>query len=93
MRVASVSQQPSERRRYSIDYSEALDQFDSVESVVVKSIVPEGLNVSATQITPRVRLSIDGGTSGVTYKVTLTVTTSNGNEIFEDEVIVKVREV
>jgi hypothetical protein len=92
MKVMTVSKQPGEKRRWGIDYTEALDEGDAVESV--SSVVsPTGLDALAVPASPRVRLSVSGGTTGTTYKITLTVTTTNGNEIFEDEVLVKVKEL
>jgi hypothetical protein len=92
MKVATVNKQPGEKRRWGIDYTDALDDGDAVESVTAV-VSPEGLTVLAAAASPKVRLTVSGGTTGVSYKVTLTVTTTNGNEIFEDEVTVKVKEL
>lgn len=92
MKVATVSKQPGEKRRWGIDYTDALDDGDAIESVTA-TVVPEGLTVLAANASPRVRLQVSDGTNGTTYKVTVVVTTTNGNEVFEDEVQVKIKEL
>lgn len=92
MKLGTLTKQPGEKRRWAIDYTDALDTGDAVESVAVAS-TPEGLTVSAFEVTPKVRVVCSGGATGVTYKVTLTMTTTGGNEVFEDELYVKVKEV
>jgi GH24 family phage-related lysozyme (muramidase) len=92
VKIATVQKQPGEKRRWGIDYSEALDAGDQVISVSSES-TPEGLTVNAYNGPDSVRVSCSGGTDGVTYKVTLTVTTTNSNEIFEDELYVRVKEI
>jgi hypothetical protein len=93
MKVGTVTKQPGEKRRWAIDYTEALDEGDSIQAVVSVVPSPAGLTVGGVHADNKVRVIAEGGTSGVTYKVTITVETTNQNEIFEDELIVKVREV
>lgn len=94
MKVGTVKQQPNERRRYGVHYRAALDPGDFVESVSVTSIVPAGLTaLASTDGEYAVRLVCEGGDDSTTYKVTMQVTTTNGNEILEDELYVKVKEL
>lgn len=93
MRVGTITQQPSERKWYSIDYSEALDAGDRLSAVESVTVTPSGL--SATAVLPtedRVRLLIAEGQDGVTYKVTVQVRTV-ADELWEDELVVRVKEV
>jgi hypothetical protein len=98
MKIATIKKQPGEKRRYGITYKEALDELDEVISVTVvveavNSADPPALTASAITATPEIRFTIDGGTDNLTYKITLTVKTTSDNEIFEDEIFVKVKEV
>lgn len=92
MKLGTVSKQPGEKRRWAIDYTDAMDTGDAVESVAVV-VTPDGLTVSAYEVSPKVRVVCSGGTAGTTYKITLTMTTTGGNEVFEDELFVKVKEI
>lgn len=93
MRVGTITQQPNERKWYSIDYREALDAGDRINQVEAVTVTPEGL--TATAMLPndeRVRLLLSGGQDGVTYKVTVQVRTV-ADELWEDELMVRVKEV
>lgn len=93
MRVGTITQQPTERKWYSIDYSAALDTDDRLSTLDVVFVEPEGLEVTAVLPTDdRVRLLVWGGQSGVTYKVTTRVRTA-ADELLEDELIVRIKEV
>lgn len=93
MKVGSFTKQPGERISNSITYEDALDVADYLETVKSCTASPAGLGVSAGLASSnRTRVWYEGGTAGVDYKVTVVVTTHNG-ERFEDEVICKVREV
>jgi hypothetical protein len=93
-KLATVKKQPNEKRRYGIDYSEALDPGDLIQSVVaVVEPAAEMTGLATTDGDTSVRLVCDGGNDLTTYKITLTVTTTNSNEIIEDEFFVKVREI
>jgi hypothetical protein len=93
--------QPVERVDYDIDYSEWLTTNDNVESVVV-TVFPDELAMTpvpdsrlhiltAVVIDPIVKLWIEGGRNGVTYKVTLTMTSADGR-IKQDEFKLKVKD-
>lgn len=92
MKISTVTKQPGEKRRWAIDYTDALDVGDAVESATAV-VTPSGLTVDVFAVTPKVRVVCSGGTTGTTYKITVTMTTTGGNEVFEDELTVKVKEV
>lgn len=92
MKLGTVSQQPVERLSYTIDYSDALSDGDNVDSAFAL-VSPAGLIVEdVTPLDPRVRFWVTGGTSGVTYKVTVTTQTADGR-VFQDELIFKIKEI
>lgn len=60
--------QPNDHLDYDIDLSDWLAEGDEVVSVEVEA--PEGIEVTQTSIEPdRVKLWIDGGTTGNSYKL------------------------
>lgn len=92
MKLGTVAKQPAEKFSYTVDYSEALTENDNVESVTAVS-TPAGLEISNVgAYDPVVRFWAAGGESGVSYKVTLTVTTADGR-IFQDELTFKIKEI
>jgi hypothetical protein len=93
MRLGTITLQPNERRNYTVQYGEALDSGDNINDVVACAVSPVGLTALATQITPeQVRVLVYGGANGTTYKITLRVATIYG-EVFEDELMCKVKEI
>lgn len=94
MKLGRFTKQPAERKRYSIDYSDWLDTGETI-STATFAVAPTGaLEVDAYTIgspATSVVFFVNGGTSGVTYKVTVTITTSGG-QIKEDEILFSVRE-
>jgi len=71
-----------------------LDPGDLIESVT--SVVEPAGELTALTTTDgdtSVRVVCTAGVDNSTYKITLTVTTTNSNEIIEDELYVKVREI
>lgn len=92
MKLGTVTQQPSERLSYTIDYSEALTDGDNVQSAIA-TVEPTGLTVdNVSAYDPRVKFWVTGGTSGATYKVTVKTTTADGR-LLEDEVTFKIKEI
>lgn len=92
MKLGTVTQQPTERQSYTIDYSEALTDGDNVETAWA-TVSPEGLIVeNVSPIDPKVRLWVTGGVSGTSYKVTVTTNTADGR-IFQDELIFKIKDL
>lgn len=93
MKVGTFAKQPSEKISNSILYEDSLDEGDYLETVVSCVATPVGLNVLAgLSSSNRVRVWYEGGTDGVTYKVTVTVTTHQGERL-EDEITCKVKEI
>ena len=92
MKLGTRKQQPGERRRYGIDYSGALDKGDGLLSVS-HLVEPAGLTVSSFVSEEYIRIIVEGGVDKSTYKITLTVTTTDENEILEDEIYIKVKEI
>lgn len=92
MRLGTGKQQPSERLLYSIDYAEALSEGDRPETATA-TVTPPGLDVALPfTVDSRVRFWVSGGTSGVSYKVELTVNTVDGR-IFQDEITIRVKDL
>ena len=78
--LATYKQQPAERLDYDIWFANDPDGSEDwlVNGDIITGLnteIPEGLNVVSTFFSDRVKLWVSGGTSGVAYKVTLTVTT------------------
>lgn len=93
MKLGNRKKQPGEKRRYGIDYKDVLDPSDEIISVVVNVDIV-GLTVDAVIVEGNyIRFSVAGGVDGVTYKLTFTITTTDDNEIIEDEVYIKVKEI
>lgn len=91
MRLGMLTKQPGERRRVSIDYRQALLGGDSITDAVQKPGADDDLVIgSITVASPLVSFFTSGGTHKVSYIVEIVVTTSAG-EVFEDEVIVRVK--
>lgn len=97
MKLGTFKKQPQERLSKSVLYEKALDPSDSVTSVLSCTVVPTGhaddLTAAPSLINgDRVRLWTDKGQDNTSYKITLKVGTAAG-EIFEDELIVRVRDI
>lgn len=92
MKLATITKQPIERFSYTISYEEALTVGDNVQAATVV-VTPAGLTIDNVGVyDPRVKLWVSGGTAGVSYKVTVDVTTADGR-IFQDELIFKIKEL
>ena len=92
MILAKYEKQPAEVKDYDIDYSEWLTAGDNVQAASVE-VAPIGLTVESTFINdPRVKIWVSGGTTGTTYKLTVTATTADGR-VKQDEFKVKVKDI
>jgi hypothetical protein len=94
MILGTLTKQPGDSLDYDIDYSDWLTSDDNVSSATtaVSPDVVGGVTVDLININdPRVKLWISGGVSGVTYKITITMETSDGR-IKEDEFRLRVKE-
>ena len=87
--LASITQQPRDVRDYDIDFSEWFPLGDTIISVQL-SLDVAGLtvNYAISAELARVKVWIQDGTNGTTYKVTVLVGTAGGRE---KEVELKVR--
>lgn len=93
MKLATFTKQPAERISKSVNYRDALDANDEVTRVESCIAEPAGLTVTPVLVSEeRVRIWVQGGEDMMIYKITLTVSTAGG-EIFQDELICKVRDV
>ncbi len=91
--LGTFTKQPGERLDFDVDFSEWLSTTDTIASVV--SVCDTGLVVETPlkDVTNKiVKQWITGGTTGTTYKVQITATTTEGR-IKEAEFKVKVKEV
>lgn len=80
---------PGERKRYSIDYYDWLDQGERIFGVTFQTYIPDELEVDAFQIDPdgtRVIFFVSGGLDDVLYTVNVKMTTTGG-QIKEDELL------
>lgn len=92
MILGNFTKQPIDVLDYDIDYSEWLTTNDNVENVNV-TVEPSGLTVGNTFINdPRVKIYLSSGANGTTYKITITMTTTDGR-VKQDEFKLKVKEI
>lgn len=92
MNIGNTTKQPSEKLSYTADYSLALTAGDNVQSATV-SASPAGLTIDNVAVyDPRVKFWASGGTDGEVYKITLTVSTTDGR-VFQDEIYMSVEEI
>ena len=92
MNLGNFTKQPVEIIDYDIDYSEWLTAGDNVQAASVE-VSPVRLTVESTFINdPRVKIWVSGGTTGTTYKLTVTATTADGR-VKQDEFKVKVKDI
>lgn len=92
MKLGTINKQPAERFSYTVDYSEALTAGDNIESATA-TVSPLGLTIdNVGAYDPRVKFWASGGSDGVSYKVSLTVLSADGR-VFQDEIILKVKEI
>ena len=96
MKLGTLTKQPAETRLQMFGYVNALSSGDTVSAAALKSVIPTatgGVSVSSVSVTtPNVYFFVSGGADDTDYVVTLTVDTALG-ETYEDELVVKVREV
>jgi hypothetical protein len=91
--LAKFEKQPNEVQDFDIDFSEYLTGLSDygISKVVTADI---GLTILASTLLfsgTVVKVFTSGGTDGVTYKITVTLTT-NGGRVKQAEIKVKVKE-
>lgn len=89
--------QPTERKRYQINYSNWLDTGEGVSVVAfsVDKVTTPPLVVDDVMNTPDgkgVQYYVSGGVNGTQYVVTAELTTTTGPQVKEDEIYFSVRE-
>ena len=93
MKLGTFTKQPGEKISNSINYADSLDDGDEISTVLSCIADPPDIVVSPALVSEnRVRVWASGGSDGTAYKITLTVETVGG-EIFEDELICKVKAI
>lgn len=92
MKLGTVTQQPSERLSYTVDYKDFLTDGDNVSSVT-SAITPTGLVIDEVTVAdPLIKFFISSGSAGTKYKLELNVTTADGR-VLQDEIIFKIKEI
>lgn len=78
--LPTLEKQPSESLLYDMDFVGRLDDGETITAVVSATGSPSGLTIgSASYSGTRAQFRISGGTAGVTYKITVVITTSASN--------------
>lgn len=92
MNIGNFTKQPVEVNDYDLDYSEWLTAGDNVQAATV-DVMPAGLTVESVFINdPRIKVWVSGGSDGVQYKLTVTMTSADGR-VKQDEFKIRVKEV
>lgn len=85
--------QPDESLDYDLDYTDWLTTGDNVSSATVTVTPADELAATLVQINdPRVKVWLEGGVDGTTYKVSVTMTTADGR-VKQDEFKIRVKEI
>lgn len=93
MILGSFSKQPVEVLDYDIDCSDWLVSDDVVASATATVTGGAGLVVDSVFVaSPRIKVWLSGGTNGLSYKITVTITTDDGR-IKQVEFRVRVKDV
>lgn len=95
MRLAKFTKQPSERKRYVVNYTDWLDTGETLTDVTfsVSPTTTSPLLVDASALSTdnrSVSLFVSGGLHAQNYEVTMVATTSGG-QIKEDELFFSIR--
>lgn len=81
MILGKFIKQPADVVDYDIDYSDWLSSGDTVASAT-STVSPTGLTLGTIVVSSTsVKHWLSGGTSGVTYKVTVTAVTTGGRTV------------
>jgi hypothetical protein len=77
--LGTVEKQPAEILDYDVDFARWLDDTDTITDATVVISPTGSLAMSALDVDPAlVKVWLTGGTSGVSYKVEVTVDTNAG---------------
>lgn len=92
MKFKADNKQPAERLSYTISYEDCLTVGDNIQNATA-SVDQAGLTIDNVGVyDPRVKFWASGGVDGASYKVTVTAYSADGR-IFQDEVVIKVKEI
>ena len=95
--LGMIEKQPVEERFFDVVVSQDLMSGDAVDSATaavacITDPADTALSATVTAVAPtQVRVFVEGGTDGRKYKVTTTTSTAMG-EVFQDEVLIKVKD-
>jgi hypothetical protein len=98
MAIAKYVKATGDRKRYQIDYTDWLDTGEQVSAVVFTiedNAASPVLVIDGIQILPSglgVQYYINGGVTGVTYRVLADLSTTIGPQQKRDEIFVTIRE-
>lgn len=90
MALASITQQPRDVRDYDIDFGEWFPPDDTVISATV-IVYPLGLTATYAIQAPRIKVWLQDGVDGASYKVTVIAYTNDGRAK-EVELKVKIKD-
>lgn len=80
--LPTLEKQPTESLLYDMDFVGRLEDGETLTAVSAVTGSPSGLTIgTASYSGTRAQFRISGGTSGTTYKITVTVTTSASNTL------------
>lgn len=97
--MSNFTKQPAEKRTIAVEYLNELPSGVTVVSGTVAAVDGNGVDVASTVLTSttatisgtQARAQVKAGTSGVDYKITFLTTLSN-TDIWEDDILMQVRE-
>ncbi len=93
MILGNFTKQPVDVVDYDIDYSEWLTNGDNLQSATLGVEPATSLVIDSVFVNdPRIKIWVSGGTNGVTYKLTVTATTTDGR-VKQDEFRIKVKDI
>jgi hypothetical protein len=93
--LEKFTKQPADIQDYDIDFGDWLAEFDDSDTLASFTATAETgitLDPTATRSANVVKVWVTGGTTGTTYKVTVTGTTTLGR-VKQVEISIKVKEV
>ncbi len=77
-----LTKQPSESKRYDIDFTPLLATGDVINAVTSVTGSPDGLTIGSASISsPLIQFRVSSGLDGVLYKITAIITTTGGDTL------------
>lgn len=92
--LATFTKQPADVQDYDIDYSEYCNGFTPADTLLGTPVVTADAGITVASVARNgnvVKVWLQGGVTGTTYKVTCQATTT-GQRVKEVEIKVKVKE-